>query len=90
MFQAGYLFKPTHKKIHYVREEHGQPSDEKAKNFTLDEGEAKIFATHDNAYHQIMNLMMEFEPHDEYRWTPVTINTETGRVVKLYHHQWHG
>lgn len=49
---------------------------------------AKSFVPYDAAYYSIVNLMMGFEPDDEYRWTPITINIETGRVVKLYY-QWH-
>lgn len=89
MFQAGYLFKPSHTDIHYVREGHGLPGADYGENFTRNVVEAKSFATQGEAADSILSLLMECDRDPEYCWTPVTIDTETGCVAKMLLHQFY-
>lgn len=84
MFQAGYLFKPSHTDIHYVRRGHGQPGDDYRNNFTQNVAEAKHFATKKEALDAILWLMEAFEPDPEYCWTPVAIDTDTGLAERVF------
>jgi hypothetical protein len=89
MFLAGYLFKETHTDVHYVREGYGQRGDDYRVNFTEISAEALEFPTQEKALNCVMDLMADFEPDQDYRWTPVTIDLDTGRSKKIMDTRWH-
>lgn len=89
MFKSGYKFKETHTDIHFVREGHGTPGDAYKVNFTQEEDQGKLFASEDEAERVVMHLMSVFERDDDYRWTPVIMNLETGARRMIISDRWH-
>ncbi|SET91874.1 hypothetical protein SAMN04487962_1453 [Marinobacter segnicrescens] len=89
MFVAGYLFKETHNDVHYVRTEHGGTGDGYRMNFTTEPTEARGFPNHNDAIECVMQLMADFEWDPDYRWTPVTVDMTSGKMVKIMDARWH-
>ncbi|RUM56311.1 MAG: hypothetical protein DSY85_03170 [Marinomonas sp.] len=83
MYKIGYLFKPTHTDIHYVR----QPSRVDLRrryevNFTTNGRFANTVTDIDTAKELIVKIVDRFKKNDGYQYTPVLINTETGRYER--------
>ena len=57
-FRAGYLFKPTHAPIHFVKEGHGISGDDYKDNFSCNLEDAKTFLSVDSARECIYDLLL--------------------------------
>jgi hypothetical protein len=79
-FRAGYLFKPTHAPIHFVKEGHGISGDDYKVNFSCNLEDAKTFLSVDSARECIYDLLLEIDLDDDYEWTPVVTNVD-GEIV---------
>lgn len=79
--RAGYLFKPTHSEVHFVKKGHGSSGDDYGVNFTREVDDSKIFSSEDEAKECIYSLLSDLDIDDEYVWTPV-ITDVLGKVVK--------
>ncbi|PSU69821.1 hypothetical protein C9J22_13160 [Photobacterium phosphoreum] len=85
MFKAGFVYKPSHPTIHFIKNDaifNRRMGDDK--KFTLEEAEAKIFADEFEAKSAIDFLIPPPKPN--YQLTPVTLNIKTGerKVHTLY------
>jgi hypothetical protein len=77
MFKSGFIYKPTHKQVHFIRKDaefNRRLGYEK--KFTLDETEAKVYNDEFEAKKEIDFLMPPSKPN--YEFTPITININTG------------
>ncbi len=77
MFAAGFIYKPTHRQVHYIKSTaifNRRLGDNK--KFTLNIEEAKIYHDEFEARKEIDFLIPPSKPN--YEFTPVTINLETG------------
>ena len=74
-FMIGYLFKPHHPTVNYLRK--GATGDLRRKfshNFTANKDEAEVIFDGEKAKKTIVELVERFPKDDEYQWTPVIIN----------------
>lgn len=89
MFKAGYKFKEDHEQIHYVRVDHGVCGDEYEVNFARSEEVAEMFVSREEARACVLSLMANFERDHDYRWTPVIVDLETGKLEMIIDSRWH-
>jgi len=82
-FTAGYLFKPSHYEIHFLKADHGRKHEKYQKNYSRDVKKAKLFETADEAYEQISEMMSCFKAWGDYDWTAVVAD-ENGRLLRKY------
>ena len=90
MYKIGYLFKPNHTEIHYVR----QPSRVDLRrryevNFTTNSRFANTVKNIDTAKKLIVKIVDRFTKNDGYQYTPVLINTQTGWYQRYLNGHWH-
>lgn len=89
-FRAGYLFKPTHYQIHYVKK--GATGDRRRRydhNYTRDIDEALVGFNEDRVRSAIVNLVSRFYEGDDYCWTPVLVDVATDTYQQHIDGEWH-
>lgn len=85
----GYLFKPTHHEIHYVKK--GASLDLRRKyerNFSTDIKDAATFECEEKAMQIIIDLVAKFRPSGDYVQTPVIVYSDTGTYKMFTCGQW--
>jgi secreted PhoX family phosphatase len=88
-FSAGYLFKPDHVEIHFVKKSAtGDMRRSYRHNFTTDQREAMIGKDEARAKQAIEKLVAKFKADDEYTWTPVVIDVEQNTYQRLIYGKW--
>ncbi|MCP3862181.1 hypothetical protein [Pseudoalteromonas sp.] len=88
-FKIGYLFKPTHHDIHYVKK--GASLDLRRryeKNFSRDIDDAKLIKEEEKAMEVIVDLVARFKPTYDYNPTPVLVYPETNTYKMFTFGQW--
>ncbi len=81
LFTTGYLFKPTHTEVHFLKRGYGVAGDEYKVNFSTSIEDAETFASEDEARDSIYCVLLGVDLDDEYEWTPV-IADANGSIVK--------
>ncbi|MCA4023327.1 hypothetical protein [Vibrio vulnificus] len=84
-FRIGYLFKPSHYQIHYVK---SAPTDNQKTSYTRNDEEALVELDLAKAKHTIVQIVSTFEPDDEYYWTPVVVDVATGTYQRHMNQYW--
>ena len=82
-YTAGYLFKTSSREIHFIKINHGSPSNIYPKNFNRDALKAKKFESEDEALKALINMMPYFKSWRSCSWTPVLAD-EDGCLLKKY------
>jgi hypothetical protein len=88
-FKVGYIFKPTHNEIHYLKK--GANGDRRKKysnNYTTDFHDAESGNDEEKAKAFIVQLVARFPPDDEYTWTPVLVDVENKTFRRYWFNQW--
>ncbi len=88
-FKIGYLFKPTHNEIHFVKK--GASLDLRLKyerNFCSDIEKAAVFEDEEKAMKVITCLVAKFKPSRDYDQTPVVVHTKTNTYKMLTCGHW--
>ena len=89
MFKAGYKFKPNHSEIHFIKNNHKRAGSLYSTNFTTEANLAKLFTTKGEAEECINRLMNSFKKDDDYRWTPIILNIESGESRIIINSKWY-
>ncbi|WCE30062.1 hypothetical protein [Vibrio sp. SCSIO 43137] len=89
-FRAGYLFKPTHTEIHYVKK--GATGDMRRRyhqNFTLYTYEALVGFNLELIKVKIEEVVSKKKPSQyDYEWTPVVVDVATNTYFRYFDQQW--
>ncbi|CAK3384195.1 hypothetical protein VCRA2120O333_20059 [Vibrio crassostreae] len=81
IYKSGFIFKPDHAQIHYVKRTANLKRSCKYENvFTMDEHEAQLFVSDEQAKTAIDKVLPK--PDNEYHYCAVIENTETGSIRK--------
>jgi hypothetical protein len=89
IYKFGYLFKPTHNEIHYVRKlSKVDLRKNYASNFTTDFEEAGKESDEEKAKEFIVKLVSRFPTDEEYTWTPVLVNSIEMTYKRFVNNQW--
>ncbi len=88
-FAVGYLFKPSHTEIHYIKQgadadlrksyEHNFATEKDSAYVGKDEGKAKSF---------IVDLVSRMKVDREYDWTPVLVDVQSNTFQRFLHDKW--
>lgn len=87
-YRAGYIFKPTHNEIHYIKK--GATGDLRSaytKNFTTNKSEAVTSENIEKAKSVIVGLVEKF-PDDEYTYTPVIVSVASNTFKRFLNGKW--
>lgn len=89
-YLIGYIFKPTHNEVHYVRKEAtGNLRRCYSHNFTTDRSEElKASSDLEKAKNQIVKLVNKFHDDIEYTFTPVLINAANNTFQRYLEGKW--
>lgn len=88
-FKVGYLFKPTHDEIHYLKVgANGDMRKKYSNNFTIDFNLADINYDEEKAKAFIVKLVAKFPVDEEYCWTPVLVDVDSKTYKRFTHNQW--
>jgi hypothetical protein len=83
-FKIGYLFKPTHCDIHYVKKDASLDLRRRyERNFTLDFDEAAVAKNEEKAMQVIIDLVAKFKPTHDYNPTPVLVYADS-KTYKVF------
>lgn len=88
-FRSGYLFKPTHYTINYLK--NGATCDLRrsySHNFTADENQALTTTNMQETKDKIVKFVCRFKEDEEYSWTPVLINVNKNTYQRFVNNSW--
>lgn len=89
-FKVGYIFKPNHDEIHYLKKgANGDMRKKYSNNFTTEFEHAEVGSNEKKAQDFIVKLVAKFPPDDEYQWTPVLVNADSKTFKRFTRNQWH-
>jgi len=89
-FNVGYLFKPTHDEIHFLKiGANGDMRKKYSNNFTTNIELAEVGKNEEKAKNFIVKLVSKFPDDDDYKWTPVIVDIDNKTYKRFTHGQWH-
>lgn len=88
-YRAGYVFKPTHEEIHYIKKDtSGYLRHSYEHNFTTNKNDALVGSNLDKAKSAIVSLVSKFPENDEYVFTPVLVNIANNTFQRYLNGRW--